>query len=329
MHPFLYHGGRLDAAAAAFPRAPRPWIDLSTGINPFAWDGAVGPVDHRALPDPSGLTRLETTAARAFGIADAAITALPGSEIGLRLLACLGLPRPYHLLGPGYRTHLAALPGATAIAADALEAAADAGGTLLLANPNNPDGGLIPPERLLDLSVRIGARGGLLVVDEAFADATPGASVLPLIDGRLPILVLRSFGKFFGLAGVRLGFACGSAGWVAKLAGLIGDWPVSATALSIGAAAYADSGWIMAMQARLTTQAAALDDLLRVHGLEPIGACPLFRLIEVADAAVLFARMAGAGILTRPFDYAPGWLRLGLPADGAALDRLDRALGHR
>lgn len=329
MQPFLHHGGRLDAAAAAFPHAPRPWIDLSTGINPFAWNGPIGPVDQRALPDPTAQALLEETAARAFELAGAGITALPGSEIGLRLLACIGLPRPYHILAPGYRTHLAALPGATTIAADALEAAAEAGGTLLLANPNNPDGRLILPERLLALAERLGTRGGLLVVDEAFADATPGASVLPLIDGHAPVLVLRSFGKFFGLAGVRLGFACGAATWVARLAELIGGWPVSATALAIGTAAYADSGWIATMQATLAQRAAVLDDLLRAHGLAPIGASPLFRLIDSENAAALFARLAGAGILTRPFDYAPGWLRLGLPADRAVLDRLDRALRHR
>ncbi|MET0270251.1 MAG: aminotransferase class I/II-fold pyridoxal phosphate-dependent enzyme [Sphingomonas sp.] len=329
MQPLFHHGGRLDDAARAFPQAPRPWLDLSTGINPFAWDGPAPAVDQRALPAATALAALETAAAAAFGLAAGGIAALPGSEIALRLLACIGLPAPFHVVAPGYRTHAAALPGARAVSADALEAAAEGGGTLLIANPNNPDGRLIPPDRLLALAARLAAQGGLLVVDEAFADATPGASLLPWLAGGEAVVVLRSFGKFYGLAGVRLGFACGAAGPVARLADLAGSWPVSACALAIGTAAYADAAWADAMRHRLVRAAAALDDLLRAHGLSPTGASPLFRLVETPEAGALFARLAAAGILARPFDYAPRWLRLGLPDGPAALDRLDRALGHR
>ncbi|WP_420822869.1 aminotransferase class I/II-fold pyridoxal phosphate-dependent enzyme [Sphingomonas solaris] len=329
MHSLTFHGGRLDEAATAFPDAPRPWLDLSTGINPFAWDGAVPPVDLRALPSVTALAGLERAAAAAFGVPDASVAVLPGTEIGLRLLGHLGLPAPFRYIAPGYRTHGEALARAMAISVEAIDEAAGQGGTLLLANPNNPDGRLLPLERLLALARRLGTRGGVLVVDEAFIEATPEASLLPHLRADDPVLVFRSFGKYFGLAGVRLGFACGAPTLVARMRALLGSWPVSATAIAVGTAAYRDSWWIDGMREGVAGAAAALDRVLASHALTPLGGCPLFRLVETDAAAVLFDRLARVGILTRPFEYNPRWLRFGLPGDAAALSRLNEALGHR
>lgn len=326
----LFHGGRLDDAARCFPQARLPWIDLSTGISPFAWpvEGMPAP-DLRALPSADALARLCGAAMRYFGAKALPVAALPGSEIGLRLLARIGLPQPWRVVGPGYRTHADALPDATPITASALADEAAGGGTILLANPNNPDGRLWSPETLLSVAATLAQRGGVLVIDEAFADAVPGASILPLLDAGNRVLVFRSFGKFFGLAGVRLGFACGNAGLVGAIAERLGSWPVSATAIACGTAAYADDGWIAAARMRLVAACERLDELLAGHGLTARGACPLFRLIETDSAASLFARLADAGILTRPFDYAPRWLRLGLPPAEDAFARLDGALRDR
>ncbi|MHC9417123.1 aminotransferase class I/II-fold pyridoxal phosphate-dependent enzyme [Sphingomonas citri] len=325
-----YHGGRADAAARLYPDAPAPWLDLSTGINPFAWDGADVPLAAlRALPSPAELDALRYAAAAAFDAKETAITALPGSEIGLRALAGLALPRPWHVVAPSYRTHVAALPGAATIGDAAVGAVAHGGGTLLLANPNNPDGRCWPAARLLELAQALAERGGVLVVDEAFADSVAGASVLPLLARDDRVLVFRSFGKFFGLAGVRLGFAAGGAALVGALAARLGSWPVSTAALRIGTAAYRDTAWIAATRERLVTASAALDAVLAAHDLAPTGACPLFRLVERQDAPLLFERLARAGILLRPFNEAPERLRIGLPGDAAALARLDAALGDR
>lgn len=325
-----YHGGRPDAAARLYPDAPTPWLDLSTGINPVAWEGAEVPLAAlRALPTPTELSALHHAAAAAFGARDAAITALPGSEVGLRLLAALALPRPWHVVAPSYRTHAAALPGAATIDAEAVDAVARGGGTLLLTNPNNPDGRCWPAARLHALAQALADRGGVLVVDEAFADAVPGASVLPLLARDDRVLVFRSFGKFFGLAGVRLGFAAGGAALVGAVAARLGSWPVSTAALRIGTAAYRDTAWIAATRERLATTVAELDAVLTAHDLTPVGACPLFRQIERDDAPLLFERLARAGILVRPFNEAPARLRIGLPGGAAALARLDAALGDR
>lgn len=320
------HGGRTDLAARRFPGAPQPWLDLSTGINPLAYDiAALASADPCVLPLPSRLAELEQAAARAFGLCSGAVAALPGSEIGLRLLATLGLPAPWCSVTPGYGTHAAALPGATRLScADAMRVRA---GTVLLANPNNPDGRVISPTDLCALARILAEREGWLIVDEAFADARPEASILPRLRADDCVVVFRSFGKFYGLAGVRLGFVCGPVAMIERFRALLGDWPVSAAAIEVGIAAYRDVAWQDATRAALARAAAALDAVLLRHGLEPRGGCPLFRLIEHDDAAAVFGRLARAGILTRPFDDDPRRLRIGLPRDVAALDRLNLALG--
>ncbi|WP_341208776.1 aminotransferase class I/II-fold pyridoxal phosphate-dependent enzyme [uncultured Sphingomonas sp.] len=319
-----FHGGRIEAAARLYPDAPRPWLDLSTGINPYAWTPPAGlAIDQQRLPSGEALAGLLAAARAAFGFAGA-LAAVPGSELALRLLATLDLPRPWHVVTPCYRTHRDTLPGAEAIVADRIGEAAARGGTLLLANPNNPDGRLIAPDAVLSVARTLRPRGGMLIVDEAFADALAGASVLPLLGANDPVVVLRSFGKFYGLAGVRLGFVAGAGAVVARIAALLGDWPVSATALAYGAAAYRDVSWAERMRVRLVTEAVDLDALLAEHGLVARGACPLFRLVACDDVGAVFERLAAAGVLTRPFEERPDWLRFGLP--GIDFERLAAAL---
>jgi len=327
------HGGRLSEAQRRYPQAPGPWLDLSTGINPEPWPG-IGELvfDWQRLPDEAALRTLEAAAADYFGARGPQVLALPGTEFGLRGLAALGLPAPFRHVWPGYRSHAEALPGSEPVAFDSLLAQAMVGlaqamvgGTIVLANPSNPEGRLVPPADLLVLAKALAQEGGWLVIDEAFVDAHAGSSIVPLLDGSEPVIVTRSFGKFFGLAGLRLGFAVGPAPIIARWREMIGSWPLSAAAIAIGTAAYADAGWIATTRNALFERGEALDRVLRRRGLEPIGASPQFRLLE-CDAAKLFERLAGAGILTRPFDYEPRWLRLGVPASAGELARLDRAL---
>ncbi|MDE1917465.1 MAG: pyridoxal phosphate-dependent class II aminotransferase [Sphingomonadales bacterium] len=321
MSSFSFHGGRLADAIAHFGRSDVPWIDLSTGINPHAWPG-IGDLamDWQALPDPRALADLEAAAAAFFGTDPAHVCAVPGTEIGLRMLGDI-LPGPAIHAQPSYRTHGEMVPGSRPVAHTELTGAENA--TTILANPNNPDGRITPAATLLGW---LKARRNWLVVDEAFADTSPEISVAAHVDDARRLIVFRSFGKFFGLAGVRLGFVLGPRAVIAQHRQRLGSWPLAAAALAIGTAAYRDAGWIAMMRTALHGQAAALDAVLARRGFVPVGACPLFRLIETADAATLFERLAAHAILTRPFDYNPHWLRLGLPADRAALDRLDKAL---
>lgn len=318
------HGGHLDQARRRFGDSGASWIDLSTGINPHAWPGIGGlAIDWQRLPGSEALRELETVAAHFFGADPECIAALPGTDIGLRLLGTL-IPGPARHLLPSYRTHAEMIPGSIATPAQSLETISS--GTVILANPNNPDGRVVPSEILQALLVRLARNGEWLVIDEAFADADPRHSLARQVGKDMPLMVLRSFGKFFGLAGVRLGFLLGPPEMIARLRDRIGAWPVSAAAIAIGAAAYRDIGWITATRVRLRDDAAALDSVLTARGYTPSGTCPLFRLIETEDAHALFERLARRSILTRPFDYDPNWLRIGLPPGADALARLDAAL---
>lgn len=320
---FTWHGGRLAQARATYGGEGGPWVDLSTGINPMPWPGvkAIAP-DWLSLPDPAAIAELESVAARYFDVPPSLVCAVPGSEIGLRIVGQLVEGAARHLT-PCYRTHEAVFAGSAPVRA---AEDAPAGSTLLLANPNNPDGRLFDRDAMRGLLARRESAGGWLVVDEAFADCTPSCSVASDLREDRRLVVLRSFGKFFGLAGVRLGFVLGPRSIVAGCRRLLGDWPVSAAAVAFGSAAYRDRDWIDATRASLRHRAARLDALLAQHGMMGRGSCPLFRLVTDVDAAGLFDRLARRAILTRPFDAQPGWLRLGLPADDAAMERLDRAL---
>lgn len=324
MTGFSFHGGRLADAKAHFGTGNAPWIDLSTGINPQSWPG-VGKlaIDWQALPDPGALGDLEAAAAACFGTDPAHVCAVPGTEIGLRMLGDI-LPGPAIHAQPSYRTHGEMISQSRPAALSDLAGKEEA--TLVLANPNNPDGQITPTARLLNWLEARQSGSSWLVVDEAFADATPEISLGAHVDDGQRLIVFRSFGKFFGLAGVRLGFVLGPRTLIAQYRQRLGSWPLSTAALAIGTAAYRDADWIASMRISLRRQADALDAVLARRGFRGVGACPLFRLIETADATALFERLARQAILTRPFDYDPHWLRLGLPVNRETLDRLDKAL---
>ncbi|WP_322962988.1 aminotransferase class I/II-fold pyridoxal phosphate-dependent enzyme [Sphingomonas fuzhouensis] len=321
MAALTHHGGRIDAARALFPDVSAPWLDLSTGINPVPWTPPAGlDVDAGPLPDRTGLARLEALAAAHFGVAPERVAAVPGSEMALRLLPLLGVGEPIVAVQPSYGTHGAV--AAARIGHAALDGWQGRPGSLLLANPNNPDGRYHACEALARLADAQAAAGGWLILDEAFADAMPD----PGFAGGERVVVLRSFGKFFGLAGVRLGFVIAPPDMLSRLRDLLGDWPVSSHAIVWGRAAYADTAWIAATRTALARRAAALDTVLARHGLVAQGACPLFRMVETPAASAIFARLAAAGILVRPFADAPERLRFGVPAAPADLARLDEAL---
>lgn len=318
MSSWTWHGGGVEAARRHFGGSD--WLDLSTGINPHPWPGADAlTIDWRRLPERHELAELETAAAACFGIDPRHVCAVPGTEIGLRLVGGL-LGGAAQFAVPSYRTHGEMI--ANAAPAD-LDDARD--GTLILANPNNPDGRVLAPALLGALLARR-ADDAWLLLDEAFADVDPAQSMAGRIGDARRLVIFRSFGKFFGLAGVRLGFVLGPAPLLDAIRAALGAWPVAAAAIAIGTAAYRDRAWIERMRGQLPVQAAALDAVLGRAGHRPIGACPLFRLIEVADGTALFERLARRAILTRPFADRPHWLRIGLPPDEAGLARFAAAL---
>ena len=230
------------------------------------------------------------------------------------------------MLGFGYQEHPAtwAASGADVRIVDRREALLDAD-VAVVVNPNNPDGRTVARVDLLRVAKDLAMRGGMLIVDEAFADvADPGLSLVPVLPPNA--VVLRSFGKMYGLAGLRLGFAVTAPRPAAALRDALGPWPVSGPALAIATRALADADWQVAALARLRADARRLDTLLDGAGLPVRGGTPLFRLVETPRAKTLFETLGRAGILVRAFAERPDWLRFGLPGEAPAWDRLAEAL---
>lgn len=325
----LVHGGDLGAARALFPGAPEPFLDLSTAINPHPYPiFEQGFEDFSHLPAPSSLGRLLAAAATYFGAPSAEnVVAGPGGQILTMLIAGRVGKGRAAILGPTYAEHarVAALAGHEVATVTALEPLGDAD-LAIAVNPNNPDGRVIGKETLLAIADRLRTRGGLLVVDEAFMDVRPrDESLCPHVEDA-NVVVLRSFGKFFGLAGLRLSFAVAARDVAAPLRAGLGPWPVSGPALRIGSRALGDQEWIGQTRTRLAHDALRLDALLCRAGLEPVGRTDLFNLSGSAGAQEVFARLGRAGVFVRRFDENPRLLRFGLPGADEDWARLENAL---
>jgi len=322
------HGGDLGAARLAFPGAPEPFIDLSTGINPYPYPipQLSGDLFTR-LPEAADLDRLAAAAAQAYGAPSAAhVVAAPGTQILLPPVAALAPPGRAAVLGPTYAEH----SRAAALAGHAVAEVTDLSGLCdvalaVVVNPNNPDGRSIGRETLLACAGALPA-AALLVVDEAFMDGGADGLSLARDVGRGNIVVLRSFGKFYGLAGLRLGFALASPAIAARLRAGLGPWAVGGPALAIGAAALADQSWAATTRVRLAHTARRLDQVLTGAGLDVAGGTSLFRLAHTRAAPELFHHLGRAGILVRRFAHQPTWLRFGLPASEPDWQRLAAAM---
>jgi cobalamin biosynthetic protein CobC len=328
MEPALLHGGNLVAARQLFPDAPEPFIDLSTGINPHSYPvPPLSPDLFARLPEPAVLDRLAAIAAGAYGAPSRdCVVPAPGTQILLAPVAALVPPGRAAVLGPTYGefARAAALAGHYVTEVEDIEQLRDAD-LAVVANPNNPDGRVLKRDELLDLAKARGRRG-LLVIDEAFMDVGPVGASLGGEVGHHNIVVLRSFGKFFGLAGLRLGFALARSEIATRLAAALGPWAVSGPAIAIGEVALADYEWAKAMRKRLEGEARRLDAALAGARIEVLGGTSLFRLVRVPAADHLFHHLGHAGILVRRFPEHAAWLRIGLPGSEPAWARLRTAL---
>lgn len=323
------HGGNLNAAIETFPNAPLPWLDLSTGISPYPYPFTELPRDlYAKLPEPAALAALEKLAAKTFGAQEpACVIAGAGTQNFIQWLPFLLAPKKIGILGFTYSEYARAFAafGSEVYVCEAVAELAHMDAALIV-NPNNPDGRCVAARELCRLAETLSARGGVLIVDEAFGDmhetATSVAPVLPEFGG----MVLRSFGKAYGLPGIRLGFAIGPPGLVSRLRGLLGPWPVAAPAIAIGREALADRGFLAASRKKLLNDVALLDELLAEAGFAAIGGTLLFRLVGHAEAEKKFQKLGAAGILVRPFSERPTWLRFGVPASDVLRRRLRGAL---
>jgi cobalamin biosynthesis protein CobC len=324
----VYHGGDLSKASEQFGAPSGGWVDLSTGINPRPWPVEPGALDGlHHLPDTARLNNLRVSAAAAYGVEHCdRVVAAPGTQALIQWLPRLRPVGRVGIVSPTYGEHAAAwaLAGHDVSEIDNLPDAPDFD-VVVVTRPNNPDGRTVSRDDLAALAALLMRKDGLLVVDEAFADLDPASSVAAQIDGG--VIALRSFGKFYGLPGLRLGFAVTDADTARAIGAALGPWPVSSLAADVGAAALADVGWQGTTRAWLAQASARLDALLKSSGMGIAGGTDLYRLAETDAAAELYEKLGRAGIYTRPFPDHARWLRFGLPGTDAHWDRLEQAIG--
>ncbi len=317
------HGGNLDAAISRYGGTQDGWIDLSTGINRSPYPlHALAPQSWTDLPRQDQIQRLLDAARKTYRVPEGAdILAVSGAQAAIQMMPMIAGPGPVGIVSPTYNEHAASFRRAGLEVTPLTETGGSpAPATLVLVNPNNPDGRRWDAAHVLSLKARV----DLLIIDESFMDPTPEASVIPHT-GAKGIIVLRSFGKFYGLAGLRLGFAIGASADIAYLREIAGPWAVSGPAIEIGTKAIGDTAWQDRTRQRLARDTARLDAIAARAGWELVGGTSLFRTYDTTDAGAAQDHLAKAHIWSRSFPYSGTWLRLGLPAE-AEWTRLEAAL---
>ena len=294
------HGGGVDAAATRYGGTRADWLDLSTGINPVPYPVGTFDMDAwTALPDKGAQQALIAAAREFWQVPEgAAVLAAPGASALIARIPALAAKGRVDIPRPTYNEHAAAFEAACWQLSDT-----DASARVIV-HPNNPTGQFYDGEP---------TGPALHIIDESFCDIAPDRSLIKHAT-HPGTVILKSFGKFWGLAGVRLGFAIGDPALIARLEQMLGPWPVAGPALRIGRQALSDQRWAAETRSRLTADSARLDQLMNRAGAKLHGGTPLFRLYEVEDAAQWQTRFAEARIWTRIFPYSRHFIRLGLPA---------------
>jgi cobalamin biosynthetic protein CobC len=326
----MKHGGDLTEAMARYGGTPAMWLDLSTGINPRPWPVPVDlPTEvWQRLPSRAAEDALIAAARGAYAApADAGVVAAPGTQSLIQWLPQLADDGAVAIVAPTYNEHAMAWrsAGHDVVTIADLDALPENVRHAVIVNPNNPDGRVMDRAALARAATLLRDRGGWLVIDEAFADVEPGISAAGLCTD-LPVVVLRSFGKFYGLAGLRLGFAIAPRDIAQRVALALGPWPCSGPALHIGTAALRDHEWARRTRDAVAQQARELDAVLMAAGFGIVGGTGLFRLARHPDAGKAHAALAAQHIWCRCFDWADDLLRFGLPGDRHGLDRVAAAL---
>lgn len=324
----IVHGGGITAAARIYGGQPQDWLDLSTGINPnpVAIPALPDAVWHR-LPDQHLVERARLAAQAYYRSGACRPLPVPGTQSVIQLLPRLVTAgKRVAVLSPTYGEYARVfqLAGLAVDAIADLDAVTAAHGLVVVVNPNNPDGRLFSLERLVALQRRLRRQDAWLVVDEAFGDGAPETSLAPQVADMVNLLVFRSFGKYFGLAGLRLGFLIADATLQDRFDDWLGPWAVSGPALALAGSLLA--GDTAAIGERIAGRSAALRSVLASAGLTVTGGTDLFALVVDRRAGVIHDQLCRHHILVRKFDYAADWLRFGLPADSAADLRLAGAL---
>lgn len=327
IHPVL-HGGRLDSACSTYGGSRRSWLDLSTCLNPYPYGlRGLSPTSWFRLPDDSDESDCRHSARRCYSVGDDAhISLAAGSQRHIQLLPSLFKPQSVAIVGFTYGEHSYCWQrcGHKVYVSDGLESAISNSRIVIVVNPNNPDGRLYSVSDLVSGLNSLRRLGGVLIVDEAFCDLSPDSSMASHV-GSSHLIVLRSFSKFYGLGGVRLGFALCHRDLGERLDESLGPWSVSGPALSLGTKALSDRRWQSRARRRLSSLRVSLESILTRHGFTILGGTDLFVLVEHSRADSIAEHLLHHHILVRRFPEQPHWLRIGA-LKRSSLSRLDKAL---
>ena len=313
----IYHGGALDQAIAQYGGRAEQWLDLSTGINPHHYPiQSINSASWTQLPQKAALDGLLAAASAAYGCAQKQILAANGTQSLIEILPKILPKSTVAILAPTYQEHAHNWQkhGHKVILVDHVDQAKKAD-HLIIVNPNNPSGKLFTPQELLRLHAHYAAKNGQLIVDEAFIDMTPDMS-MATFTGREGLIVLRSFGKFFGLAGVRIGFMLADEQILQKMHQHIGLWGISGMAVDIASHALNDGVWQQNMRWILAVDMRKMRQILQQNAFDIVGHCDLFCLVKMPNGAAsahkYFTKLAQQHILTRKFVDDKTILRFGL-----------------
>jgi cobalamin biosynthetic protein CobC len=321
----LDHGGRLLTAAKQYGIPITDWLDLSTGINPNGWPVPEIPAScWQRLPEADD--GLLPAARQYYQCED--LLAVAGSQAAIQTLPLLRSFSKVGVLHPAYAEHAACWRKVghqiVTLTSETIEQTLHALDVLIIINPNNPTGVTFSKTQLLTWHETLQAKGGWLIVDEAFIDANPEQSLTSL-PARTGLIILRSIGKFFGLAGIRCGFVCAEPSLLNTLDERLGVWPLSHASRHVATLALLDKTWQQQTCLALASQSQRLHDLLTAYQLKPAGGNALFQWCETENAASIHVQLAKSGILTRLFSK-PQSLRFGLPKDESQWQRLEQVL---
>lgn len=324
----IFHGGGLDAAVKKYGGEKTEWLDLSTGINPNPYPVyGVDPLAWNKLPDINAMAILTNAARNYYRIGDGLeLCAANGTQAIIEILPIAFACKRVGILSPTYNEHAYVWKKSGSevfeiTRGEPLPVDLDA---LVIVHPNNPDASVIEKSEFLEYSESLKKSNGIMIVDEAFCDTTPEKSIVTDLPEN--VVVLKSFGKFFGLAGLRLGFAIANPLLLGRIRKYIGIWSVSGPALQIGARAYADTNWINYAITALKVLSSKQAGILKNVGFKIEGVNPLFCYVSHKNASSIHDLLAERQILIRPFVRDNTKLRFGICANNKQMERLEATL---
>ncbi len=324
----IVHGGRLDAAIAEYGGECDDWLDLSTGINPNPYPvPEVTYTSWQRLPDEGAHIKLITAAKKYYNVPEEyGLVASNGTQAIIQSLPQILAQQKVAIVSPTYEEHFHCwnLAGREVVKVQTLDEAVERADIVVVVNPNNPTAMTYKPDELFKTAKKLSHKSGILIVDEAFGDVMPELSVVPTMSENM--IILRSFGKFFGLAGLRLGFAVSSKTVSDELKLRLGPWSVSGPALEIGAVAFGDQRWIENSRIHINQNSEDQAEVVEACGLQLIGNAGLFMEFEHENAAALHKALLKEHILVRPFSERPTRLRFGLCKNMEELERFALAI---